>query len=65
MAISTGPTIVEPTKPHRDRTHWLYIGVIIAVIAGIIVGLVAPGPATELKWLGTTFVNLIKMMISR
>lgn len=26
MARSTGPTIVEPTKPHRDRTHWLYSG---------------------------------------
>lgn len=60
----TGPVIVEPAKPRRDRTHWLYIAVIVAVAAGIAVGLAAPEFATSLKWLGTTFVNLIKMMIS-
>jgi aerobic C4-dicarboxylate transport protein len=48
----------------RDRTHYLYIAVIIAVVLGIAVGLVAPEFATELKPLGTGFVNLIKMMIS-
>ncbi|MFI9582359.1 cation:dicarboxylate symporter family transporter [Streptomyces sp. NPDC052236] len=48
----------------RDRTHYLYIAVIIAVVAGIAVGLAAPDFATELKPLGTGFVNLIKMMIS-
>ncbi|WP_406731016.1 cation:dicarboxylate symporter family transporter [Streptomyces sp. NBC_01794] len=48
----------------RDRTHYLYIAVIIAVALGITVGLVAPGFAVELKPLGTGFVNLIKMMIS-
>ena len=61
---STTPRIAEPKKPRRDNTHWLYIGVIIAVIAGIILGLVAPNVAKELKVLGTMFVNLIKMMIS-
>ncbi|MER5464005.1 MULTISPECIES: cation:dicarboxylate symporter family transporter [unclassified Streptomyces] len=48
----------------RDRTHYLYIAVIIAVALGITVGLVAPEFAVELKPLGTGFVNLIKMMIS-
>ncbi|MCA6094448.1 cation:dicarboxylase symporter family transporter [Streptomyces sp. SCA3-4] len=48
----------------RDRTHYLYLAVIAAVIAGIAVGFVAPGVAVELKPLGTGFVNLIKMMIS-
>jgi aerobic C4-dicarboxylate transport protein len=48
----------------RDRTHYLYIAVIIAVVAGIAVGLAAPDFAKELKPLGTGFVNLIKMMIS-
>ena len=33
--------------------------------AGIIFGLVAPSAATEFKVVGTMFVNLIKMMISR
>ncbi|MCJ0977012.1 cation:dicarboxylase symporter family transporter [Rhodococcus sp. ARC_M12] len=53
----------EPKKK-RDKTHWLYIAVIIAVIAGVIVGLTAKDFATELAVLGTLFVSLIKMMIS-
>ena len=61
---STAPRIAEPKKPRRDNTHWLYIGVIVAVIAGIVFGLVAPNVAKEFKVLGTIFVNLIKMMIS-
>ncbi|MGY3679620.1 aerobic C4-dicarboxylate transport protein [Streptomyces sp. TE33382] len=48
----------------RDRTHYLYIAVIGAVVLGILVGFVAPGVAVELKPIGTGFVNLIKMMIS-
>ncbi|GAA1665466.1 aerobic C4-dicarboxylate transporter [Mycolicibacterium murale] len=48
----------------RDRTHWLYIGVIIAVLGGIVVGLVSPDTGSELGVLGTMFVSLIKMMIS-
>ena len=48
----------------RDRTHYLYIAVIAAVVLGITVGLVAPDFAVELKPIGTGFVNLIKMMIS-
>lgn len=48
----------------RDRTHYLYIAVIAAVLLGIAVGFAAPGTAVELKPLGTGFVNLIKMMIS-
>ncbi|MDZ7928839.1 MAG: cation:dicarboxylase symporter family transporter [Rhodococcus sp. (in: high G+C Gram-positive bacteria)] len=55
-----------PTEPKkkRDKTHWLYIAVIIAVIAGVIVGLTAKDFAVELAVLGTLFVSLIKMMIS-
>ncbi|GAA3038343.1 cation:dicarboxylate symporter family transporter [Streptosporangium longisporum] len=48
----------------RDRTHYLYIAVIVAVVAGIAVGLAAPDLAKELKPIGTAFVALIKMMIS-
>ncbi|MDI3386074.1 cation:dicarboxylase symporter family transporter [Streptomyces sp. B-S-A8] len=48
----------------RDRTHFLYIAVIGAVLLGIAVGFAAPGVAVELKPLGSGFVNLIKMMIS-
>ncbi|HZG03535.1 MAG TPA: cation:dicarboxylase symporter family transporter [Streptomyces sp.] len=48
----------------RDRTHYLYVAVIAAVLAGIALGFAAPGVARELKPLGTGFVDLIKMMIS-
>ena len=54
----------SPGTPRRDRSHVLYIAVIVAVIAGIIFGLVAPDAAKEFKILGTMFVSLIKMMIS-
>ncbi|MFE9428006.1 cation:dicarboxylate symporter family transporter [Kitasatospora sp. NPDC006697] len=47
-----------------DRTHYLYLAVIAAVLAGILVGFAAPKFAVELKPVGTGFVNLIKMMIS-
>ncbi|HEV7898122.1 MAG TPA: cation:dicarboxylase symporter family transporter [Planosporangium sp.] len=58
-------TTAEPAAPaRRDRTHYLYLAVIVAVIAGVVVGLVAPTFAVQLKPLGTGFVNLIKMMIS-
>ncbi len=54
-----------PTPPaKRDRTHWLYIAVIVAVVAGVVVGLVLPDLGVALKPLGTAFVALIKMMIS-
>ena len=61
-------TTASATTPapavRRDRTHYLYLAVIVAVVAGIVVGLVAPDFGKELKPIGTGFVNLIKMMIS-
>jgi aerobic C4-dicarboxylate transport protein len=49
--------------PPRDRTHYLYIAVIAAVALGIVVGILVPDFAVELKPLGTGFVSLITMMI--
>ena len=61
----TTPDATETSEPRRkDRTHFLYLAVIIAVGLGILVGLVWPEFALELKPLGEGFVNLIKMMIS-
>jgi aerobic C4-dicarboxylate transport protein len=61
-------TVNAPARPpasrRRDRTHWLYLAVIAAVALGIAVGLVFPEFATQLKWLGTAFVGLIKMLIA-
>jgi aerobic C4-dicarboxylate transport protein len=53
-----------PAKRRRDRTHWLYLAVIAAVALGIAVGLIFPDFAVGLKWLGTAFVGLIKMLIA-
>ncbi|WP_225993504.1 cation:dicarboxylate symporter family transporter [Actinomadura rudentiformis] len=62
-AASSPQTDGKPGR-RRDRMHYLYISVIVAVVLGVIVGFVAPDVAKELKPLGTGFVNLIKMMIS-
>src|SRR3954464_15257404 len=61
MASGTQPETAPAAG--RDRTHWLYLAVIGAVIAGIAVGFAFPEFATGLKWLGTAFVGLIKMLI--
>ncbi|WP_329005563.1 cation:dicarboxylase symporter family transporter [Kribbella sp. NBC_00709] len=60
----SSPTEPRPTPVRNDRTHFLYIAVIVAVLLGIGVGFLFPDFAVELKPLGTGFVNLIKMMIS-
>ncbi|WP_275004288.1 cation:dicarboxylate symporter family transporter [Promicromonospora iranensis] len=54
------------TTPRRrlDKSHYLYIAVIVAVVAGVIVGLASPATGVALKPLGEGFVDLIKMMIS-
>jgi aerobic C4-dicarboxylate transport protein len=57
------PPVQEPPR-RRDRTHWLYIAVIVAVLAGIAVGLIAPEVGKDVGVLGTMFVSLIKMMIT-
>ncbi|MET9074399.1 cation:dicarboxylase symporter family transporter [Streptomyces sp. NPDC004232] len=64
VAASTPDTAPAVPRVKRDRTHYLYIAVIAAVVLGIAVGLIWPDAAVQLKPLGTGFVNLIKMMIS-
>jgi aerobic C4-dicarboxylate transport protein len=59
--MTSAPRVARRKK---ERTHYLYIAVIAAVLLGIAVGFAAPDFAKELKPLGTGFVNLIKMMIA-
>jgi aerobic C4-dicarboxylate transport protein len=54
-------TVQQPIARRRDRSHQLYIAVIVAVIAGIAVGILWPKFGVALRPLGTGFVNLIKM----
>ncbi|GAB7192753.1 hypothetical protein NUM3379_34620 [Kineococcus sp. NUM-3379] len=64
-ARPAGPGPTDPAAPaRRDRTHLLYLSVLVAVALGIAVGLLAPDVATELKPLGDGFVALVKMMIA-
>ena len=60
--MTTPDTATAPSR-HRDRSHWLYLAVIVAMLAGIAVGFIAPDVGKALRPLGTGFVNLIKMMI--
>lgn len=47
-----------------DKSHYLYIAVILAVVLGAVVGLVFPEAGKSLKPLGDGFIKLIKMMIA-
>ncbi|MCG8918423.1 cation:dicarboxylase symporter family transporter [Actinokineospora sp. PR83] len=60
--MSTTTSASPPQR--RDKTHYLYIAVIVAVVLGIAVGFLFPDLGKALKPVGTGFVNLIKMMIS-
>ncbi len=64
MATAPAPNVTSPENTRRDRTHFLYIAVIVAVVAGALVGGLFPDLGKALKPLGDAFVNLIKMMIS-
>ncbi|MHC6176135.1 cation:dicarboxylate symporter family transporter [Glutamicibacter sp. X7] len=64
QTMTRNPEPQQPTKRRKDRTHWLYIAVIAAVVLGATLGLVAPEVGKALKPLGTGFVALIKMIIA-
>jgi aerobic C4-dicarboxylate transport protein len=64
MAASTSSGESQAPRKPRDKTHFLYIAVIAAVILGAILGLAFPEFAQSLKPLGTGFIALIKMMIA-
>ena len=61
--MSSAQPAPSTTATKKDRTHYLYLAVIGAVLLGIAVGFAFPAFAVALKPLGTAFVALIKMMI--
>jgi aerobic C4-dicarboxylate transport protein len=61
--MSAAEPAPRTTASSKDRTHYLYLAVIAAVLLGVAVGFLAPGVAVQLKPLGSAFVALIKMMI--
>ncbi len=54
----------RPARRKMDKTHWLYVAVIAAVVFGAAIGLLAPELGKALKPLGTMFIALIKMIIA-
>src|SRR6476646_5535707 len=62
---SAAPAVM-PVKKRKglDKSHYLYIAVIVAVIAGAVIGLLFPEVGKSLKPLGDGFIKLIKMMIA-
>ncbi|WP_245703136.1 cation:dicarboxylate symporter family transporter [Raineyella antarctica] len=63
--MTAAPRAAKPEYPKsKDRSHWLYISVIAAVVLGAAVGLLFPEVGKSFKPLGDAFVALIKMMIA-
>ncbi|MDJ0320426.1 cation:dicarboxylase symporter family transporter [Pseudarthrobacter sp. PS3-L1] len=65
MASQRGESLPTLKKRRKglDKSHYLYIAVIAAVILGALVGLMFPEVGKSLKPLGDGFISLIKMMI--
>lgn len=66
MTSQRGGAAVKTRNAGRkmDKTHWLYVAVIVAVVGGAAIGLMAPEVGKSLKPLGTMFIALIKMVIA-
>jgi aerobic C4-dicarboxylate transport protein len=54
----------EPGVKRKRLYHHLYFWVLLAIVAGAVVGVAAPGFAVELKPLADGFVKLIRMLIA-
>ncbi|MEU4214393.1 cation:dicarboxylate symporter family transporter [Actinoplanes sp. NPDC026623] len=57
-------TVDAPKAERRDRSHYLYVAVLVAMALGIAVGFLFPEVGKALRPLGTGFVALIQMMIA-
>ncbi|WP_226533428.1 cation:dicarboxylate symporter family transporter [Microbacterium paraoxydans] len=68
MALTTGFALPKFNwrrgKHAWDRHTWLYVSVLIAVVLGVVVGLIWPEVGQGFEALGKGFVALIKMMIA-
>lgn len=57
------PDFAPPAGRHRWYTH-LYVQVLVAIVAGVLVGQFAPATGEALKPLGDLFIKLVKMVIA-
>ncbi|MCW3845965.1 dicarboxylate/amino acid:cation symporter [Sphingomonas sp. LB-2] len=54
------------SEPRRASAFWqhLYFWVLIAIVAGTLLGFYQPAQGVALEWLGTGFIKLVKMIIA-
>jgi aerobic C4-dicarboxylate transport protein len=57
---ATAAAAPEGTNPRKRLVTQLWFWVLIAIVAGIVFGLVAPDTAKKAKWLADAFIQLIK-----
>jgi aerobic C4-dicarboxylate transport protein len=58
--------IASGAAPAR-RPRWygqLYLQVLVAIVAGVLVGALWPDTGASLKWIGDAFIKLVKMIIA-
>ena len=53
----------QPQAAPKKFYRTLYFRVIVGILLGVILGVVAPSTASQMEPLGTSFINLIRMMI--
>ena len=59
-----GNIVQAPAKPRLPWYRELYVQVLVAIAAGVLLGYLAPETAKSLRWLGDAFVALIRMLIA-
>lgn len=66
-AVTAGSAAPAPAAAPPTRCRWyarLYVWVLLGIAAGIVVGAAWPSAGAELKPLGDTFVDAVKMIIT-
>lgn len=67
MTITVNPFSSEPMPTAQRRKRFyeqLYVQVLFAIAAGILIGHVAPGAGEAMKPLGDTFIKAIKLLVA-
>jgi aerobic C4-dicarboxylate transport protein len=63
MAITLDHAPAQPVRPKKFYQH-LYLQVVVAIVAGILLGHFWPDQGTAMKPLGDAFIKLVKMVIA-
>lgn len=64
MSPSAGPPVPSPTSHRWGLLRHLYVQVVLAIIAGVVIGHFWPETGEALKPLGDGFIKLVKMVIA-